>query len=149
MLRRLLFPAAMLFLVSGCQSSMLRSFDQVQAGMDKHQVLEAMGSPTTTTRMHGKDRWIYRFYDDKIRFEKEVHFLNGIVVHKGEAWEPTAEKSAETKDKNHAEIEATHQAEIEKREEARKANADAYAEYERKSRNAQDVKYMPSFIDLK
>lgn len=149
MLRRLLLPAAMLILLSGCQTSMLKSFDQVHAGMDKHQVLETMGSPTATTRLHGKDRWIYRFYDDKIRFEKEVHFLNGTVVHKGDSWEPAAEKTAEAADKRSAELEVAYEAEAEAREEARKANAEAYAEYERKSRNAKDVKYMPSFIDLK
>lgn len=149
MLRRLLLPAAMLILLSGCQTSMLKSFDQVHAGMDKHQVLEAMGSPTATTRLHGKDRWIYRFYDDKIRFEKEVHFLNGTVVHKGDSWEPTNERTAEAADKRAAEAEATYQAEAIAREEARKSSAEAFAEYERNSRNAKDVKYMPAFIDLK
>lgn len=149
MLQRLLILAALAVLLPACQTSMLKSFESVRPGMDKHQVLEALGSPTATTRMRGKDRWIYRFYDDGIRFEKEVHFLSGTVVHIGDTWEPPAERSAEGVDRRAAELEEKIQAEHEAREEARKNNAEAYAEFERRSRNRQDVKYMPQFIEVK
>ena len=147
MLRALFLPlaAASLFLAA-CQTSQLRQYEKLHAGMDKHEVLETMGSPMTSNRMHDKDRWIYVFYDNGIRFEKEVHFMSGNVVYVGEPWTPAPEKTAISVDKKNEEINKVEDAKEEKREEARKGNANAYLEYEKEVHDQGDkVKYLPSF----
>ena len=52
---------ATLFL-SGCQTNMNKAFESVKTGMDKDQVLEAIGGPRAVTRFHGKDRWFIVYY---------------------------------------------------------------------------------------
>ncbi len=92
-----LAPAMGLFLILGlgaCQTSELTLWHQVQPGMDKGEVLEIMGSPTATHRFHGKDRWLYRFYEKEKSFKKEVHFSEGIAVHVGEELPVALENSA-------------------------------------------------------
>jgi outer membrane protein assembly factor BamE (lipoprotein component of BamABCDE complex) len=150
MLRRLLFPAATaIMLLTGCQTSNVRTFEKLHVGMDKHQVLEAFGTPNATTRMHGRDRWMYRFYDDGIRFDKEVHFVDGMAVYAGDVWAPPAEKTAVAVDEQSAEKEKVLQADIAAHEEARKKNAELYMEYEQSARNQDTkVKYLPQFKEL-
>lgn len=149
MLRRMIIPAIAGLVLSACQGSMIRSFEKVHPGMDKHQVLETVGTPTSTTRLHGKDRWLYRFYDDGIRFDKEIHFLDGIVVQSGE-YNPPAEQTAATVDKKNEERETAIQAEEKAREDARRNNAALYSEYENEARGQSGkVRYLPSFVDLK
>jgi outer membrane protein assembly factor BamE (lipoprotein component of BamABCDE complex) len=60
-----------LFLVA-CQTNQLRAYERVQTGMDKHQVLEIMGSPTNSARWNGLDRWRYRFFHDEQPHSKEL-----------------------------------------------------------------------------
>jgi outer membrane protein assembly factor BamE len=84
------FLVGIIFLgsASGCQSYPLKEFETITPGMEKNDVLGKIGSPSTSLRFHDKDRWIYVFYDEKFRFVKEVHFLEGNVVYIGDKWEP-------------------------------------------------------------
>ena len=140
------FSALLLsMLLIGCQSSMLRSFEKIHLGMDKHQVLDSMGSPNATGRLHGKDRWIYRFYEGSARFDKEIHFLDGVTVYVGDTYAPPADRSAEALDKNASEAEMKAQNE---RDEMRKKFRSDYDTYQNSAKNADKVRYMPSFNNL-
>lgn len=128
-----------------CQTNMVRQFSQVREGMDKDEVLELMGSPTTKTRFHGKDRWFYTYYENDIRYDKEVHFLNGKAVYVGGPYEPPAEKSAAVVDQQKQELEDKIQTEKAQRQIERK-NSNALEEYEKEVRGeGKKVKYMPDF----
>lgn len=135
--------------LTACQSSMIRAFQNVQNGMDKHQVLEMVGDPNSTTRMHGKDRWLYHFYEDGVPRDKEVHFQGGQVVYVGDPWQPAPERTATATDAKHAEQEAAIQAQEQKNIEDRKNANDALAELEKQSRHQDKVRYMPTFVDVK
>lgn len=148
MLRRLLLIVCAATL-SACQSSMVRSFESLHPGMDKSQVLERVGNPDTTTRLHGQDRWIYKFYEDSIRFEKEVHFLDGILVYSGNGWTPAPEKSAVAVDQKVQQIEQTFQAEDQARAELKKQNAEEFRKYEESRTADKKVRYIPKFVELK
>lgn len=149
MLRSLFVPAAVtILLLTGCQSSNVRTFEKLHVGMDKHQVLEAFGTPNATTRLHGRDRWMYRFYDDGLRFDKEVHFVDGMAIYVGDAWTPPPEKTAAAVDQKVMETEKVIQADVDAREEQRKKNATLFMEYEQSARNQEKVKYMPQFKEL-
>ena len=128
--------------VIGCQSSMVRQFSSVKPGMEKDDVLEIMGSPTRTQRFHGKDRWTYIFYDERIRFEKEIQFFEGNAVYIGDTWQPEQEKSAFNIDKLNEEkniqIEKMMANDV-------KANQQAVENYEAKSKGNDKVRYVPSF----
>lgn len=76
------------FLSIGCQSSPLKDFSELKVGMEKGEVLDILGNPNHSGRFHGKDRWTYVFYDNKIRYKKEVHFDQGHVVYLGDTWTP-------------------------------------------------------------
>src|SRR4051812_43831188 len=121
----LLFTISML---SACQGTPIKHFEELKPGMEKTEVIEKMGSPWTTTRLHGKDRWIYVLYDDDTRYEKEVHFLNGKVVYVGDTWKPVEEKQADVVDKKKEEDEKKFQEETQK---AREENKNAYTNYEK------------------
>lgn len=86
-------------LMISCQSSPVKTFDEeVKVGMDKNHVLHIMGTPNTSGRFHGKDRWIYVMYDGDVRFRKEVHFEDGHAVYVGNEYQPSKEKSASVVD---------------------------------------------------
>ena len=145
MFRNVAIGLLSLYLLSGCQSSAIRTFEKIHPGMDKHQVLEVMGDPNGTSRLHGKDRWIYNFYDDGIRFQKEVHFLDGFVIYNGDTYSPPAGHSAkEVDDKVVAE-----EVQIEKKAaEAKKERAEALENYEKQASKKDTVRYMPEFTEI-
>lgn len=88
------------FAFTACQSTPLKDFSTIKPGMEKHDVLETMGSPRRTQRLHGRDRWTYVFYEKKIRFEKEIQFFEGNATYIGDTWEPAPELSAPTVDQS-------------------------------------------------
>lgn len=151
MFRYLLLPlAAISFLLSACQTSQLRQYEKIHMGMEKNDVLDVMGSPMTTTRLHGKDRWIYVFYNDGIRFEKEVHFMSGNVVYFGEPWAPPAEKTAVATDAKNETLTKEAEAKEAERNELRKANPEAYSNFEKAARGQDSkVNYLPDFVEIK
>ncbi len=139
-----LFILASLSIVflSSCQTNMLKQFAKVQNGMDKNDVVELMGSPNTSTRFHGKDRWIYVFYEDKVRYNKEIHFSEGHAVYIGEPWQAQPEKKADVVDKKNEASNLALEAEEKQNKEAAKR---AYSDYEKQVRSEDKVQYMPVF----
>lgn len=119
---------------------MLKEFDKVAGGMEKDDVLDMMGSPTATLRRSGKDRWFYVFYEDKIRFEKEVQFFEGKVVYKGEPWLPPADQQAFAVDQKNEAMNSADRKRLEK----------DYQEYQDKAHvdQTKKVKYLPTFESI-
>lgn len=128
--------------LSGCQTNMVKAFNKVKPGMDKDDVLHTMGSPRSSQRFHGKDRWRYVFYEDNIRYEKEVHFLEGLAVYVGDNWEPPVENSAVVVDQKNEEYNKRIDALL--KEEAMKARSE-YDEYQVQVKGTDKVRYVPEF----
>lgn len=147
MLRYLSIPFIVLsLLLAGCQTSMIKQFDQLKPGMEKDDVLSLMGSPNQTQRFHGKDRWRYVFYDQRIRFEKEVHFFEGNAVYIGNTWEPPVEQSAVVADQKNEARNKEIDAEVKKDQELHRS---AYTEYEAKNKGEKKVLYVPQFEPIR
>jgi outer membrane protein assembly factor BamE len=93
--------ALAMWLSMGCQTSPIVEFENVTLGQDKSAVLEVVGGPSWKDRIKGTDRWTYILYQDGMRLEREVHFLDGIVVFKGETPGPfiTAEEQDDINDR--------------------------------------------------
>lgn len=128
--------------LSACQTNMKRAFEQIQPGMDKDQVLHAIGGPQAVTRFHGKDRWFITFYHNHKRYDKEIHFTSGLVSYVGAPWEPPAEKSAEAVDKKNQESDVKTYEDLVKA----RGNADEEAEkYEKKIKGTDKVRFVPQF----
>jgi outer membrane protein assembly factor BamE len=136
---------ATLFL-SGCQTNMNKAFESVKTGMDKDQVLEAIGGPRAVTRFHGKDRWFIVYYHNDLRFEKEIHFTNGLATYVGEPYEAPAEKQAAFVDRQNAIQDIlTHQEIVNSRNEA----AFEEARFEKKVRKEDKVRVVPQFEPIR
>lgn len=147
MLRYAAIPLmAISLLTTACQTSMLKQFSKIQPGMEKDDVLDLMGSPTRTLRSQGKDRWTYVFYDDRIRFEKEVQFFEGNAIYVGEVWQPPTERSAVAMDtrnqQKNQEIDEAIAREVE-------GHRRAYDEYEKKAKGEDKVRYVPEFEPIR
>lgn len=144
MLRITAIPVVILsLLLTACQTSMLKQFEQVKPGMEKDDVLSLMGSPRQAQRFHGKDRWSYVFYDNKIRFEKEIQFFEGNVIYIGNRWEPAEDKNAVAMDaaNDRKEREWEEQAAL-----AVEKHRKDYEEYQKTvSGNDGKVRYLPKF----
>ena len=100
---KLILMIGFILSLTACQTSQLKQYQQLHLGMEKHDVLEIMGSPYKTSRASDQDRWTYIFYDNQIRNEKEVHFFEGTAVYIGEKAKPLI--SAEEQDRINAELE--------------------------------------------
>jgi outer membrane protein assembly factor BamE len=134
-------------LVLSCQGSPLKDFSSLKVGMEKGEVLDAMGSPNRTQRFHGKDRWTYIFYENGVRYEKEVHLDAGKAVYVGDIWSPPAEKSAETADSENA---TAHNANLEAIENRSKENkSKSFSDYEKKVKGEDKVHYLPTYKQIK
>lgn len=133
------------FALVGCQTSMVKQFNQVKSGMDKDDVLEIMGSPNRTERFHGKDRWTYVFYDNQIKHQKEVQFFEGSAVYIGDTWQPPEEKSAFAIDKRNEESEKAIQEQLAKEESVLQAARREFTTYESSVRSEDRVRYVPAF----
>jgi outer membrane protein assembly factor BamE len=115
-------------------------YRKLHPGMEKNDVLEVMGSPQRTQRLHGKDRWTYVFYDNQFRHEKEVQFFEGNAVYVGDPWEPEI-SAAQTDTKNETSNKALEEESLRKFEE----NPKAYSNYESEVRGADKVRIVPRF----
>ncbi|WP_291516515.1 outer membrane protein assembly factor BamE [Bdellovibrio sp. ArHS] len=147
MLRYLAIPVVLLgLLTTACQTSMLKQFGEVRPGMEKDDVLDLMGSPSRTQRFQGKDRWTYVFYDDRIRFEKEVQFFNGNAIYVGDIAQPEATKTASAidaiNDQKNKEIDEQIAKEVEQ-------HRREYSDYEAKARGEDKVRYVPEFESIR
>lgn len=104
------------FVFVSCQSSPVKVFDEeIKKGMDKNQVLHIMGTPNTSGRFHGKDRWIYVMYEGDTRHRKEVHFSDGFAVYVGNEFQPPKDSQANIVDQVNLEQEVVLQAEEKQR----------------------------------
>lgn len=83
-------------LMLSCTINQKRRFEKVQVGMEKNEILELMSSPQRRDRWRGLDRWTYIFYENDEKFEKEIHFSNGISTYVGDPYQPAT--SAEARD---------------------------------------------------
>ncbi|KYG60618.1 hypothetical protein AZI85_11465 [Bdellovibrio bacteriovorus] len=147
MLRYLAIPVVIIgLLTTACQTSMLKQFGEVKPGMEKDDVLDLMGSPSRTQRYHGKDRWTYVFYDDRIRFEKEVQFFNGNAIYVGDISQPEVTKTAMAvdaiNDQKNKEIDEQIAKEVEQ-------HRKEYSDYEAKARGEDKVRYVPEFESIR
>lgn len=132
-------------LLLGCQTHLLKEMESLTPGMEKDDVLSKLGSPTTSLRMHGKDRWIYVFYDDKVRLEKEIHFFGGNVIYIGEKWEPPYEKQAHVVDAQNQK----QQEELQRlADQERLSNRASYEEYLRRAHFNDRVRFLPEFTPI-
>lgn len=135
-----------LLLFSGCQTNMVKAFDSLKVGMDKDEVLDTIGGPRAVTRFHGKDRWFILYYHDKIRYEKEIHFLEGRAVYIGEPYEAPPEKQAAYVDKlNEAQDIRTFQELVQSRKESEQEEITL----EQKIRKNDKVRTVPQFEPVK
>lgn len=146
MLRKLALPIVSVVMIawvtSACQTNMIRQFDEIKPGMEKAEVLALMGSPNQTIRAHGKDRWFYNFYENRIRFEKEVQFFEGNAVYVGERWQPPVTQSAAAQDALNEKKNQAADEQIAKDVETHRRN---YENYEAKSKGEDKVRYVPQF----
>jgi outer membrane protein assembly factor BamE len=138
------FALSFLFFLalSGCQTRMKRAFDEIKPGMDKGQVLDLIGGPRAVTRFHGRDRWIIMFYDDGVRYDREIHFKEGRADYVGAPYEPPPEFQAASVDQKNAEKDLEIYEELMK---ARSEFGQAAQEYEDQVRGQDKVRYVPRF----
>ncbi|OQW50587.1 MAG: hypothetical protein A4S09_01990 [Proteobacteria bacterium SG_bin7] len=86
------------FLVASCTTPQ-HSFENVNIGMDKSEVIELMGGgPQLTKRRNSEDVWQYHFYTGEQKSIKELHFKNNKVSYKGEPVGPRPGESAKAID---------------------------------------------------
>ncbi|MGE0528532.1 MAG: hypothetical protein AB7G93_12395 [Bdellovibrionales bacterium] len=64
----------------GCASTSHRTFESLRPGMDKDEVLDAVGDPKRTFREKGQDHWIYIYFVDDTEFRRDVVFAEGRVI---------------------------------------------------------------------
>lgn len=76
-------------MVSSCATHKPKALKAAQIGMDKSDVLEALGNPTRKTRQHGLDRWTYESNPGEAISEVTyIFFDGGKVTYVGPAPEP-------------------------------------------------------------
>ncbi|WII72093.1 outer membrane protein assembly factor BamE [Bdellovibrio sp. 22V] len=143
MLRYLAIPVVIIsLLTTACQTSMLKQFSKIEPGMEKDDVLRLMGSPKQTQRFHGKDRWSYVFYDNRIKFEKEVQFFEGNAIYVGDKWQPEKDKTAAAidgiNDQKNQQIDEQIAKDVE-------AHRRSYEAYEKEAKGEDKVRYVPDF----
>lgn len=65
--------------LAGC-TTMSQQLEQVRAGMDKGEVLSAVGNPKFTFRVNGQDHWAYFFNNANQEWRRDVVFEDGKVI---------------------------------------------------------------------
>lgn len=68
----------------GCTTPPLKKFPGVKVGMDKTDVLELVGSPTSKEREDGTDIWHYRFWDEDKWVDKVIIIKLDRVTYSGD-----------------------------------------------------------------
>ncbi len=132
------------FFSVGCQTNQLRAYERVQVGMDKHVVLEIMGSPIASSRWQSLDRWRYRFYQDDQLFVKEVHFKGGKAVYVGD--EVKAATAAEEEDAhNDATNKELEAASLAKKEAAKQS----LPIFEESVKGEKKIRHVPKFEEIR
>ncbi|WP_413586075.1 outer membrane protein assembly factor BamE [Bdellovibrio sp. HCB274] len=147
MFRLMSIPIVLLALfTSACQTSMLKQFESIKPGMEKDDVLNIMGSPNQTQRVSGKDRWYYTFYDKRMRFQKEIQFVDGSAIYIGEISQPAPDQTAVAVD---ARNDARNKQVDEEMKKEIQENRKAYDAYEAQTRGTDKVRYLPQFVPIR
>ncbi|PIU00342.1 MAG: hypothetical protein COT74_05275 [Bdellovibrionales bacterium CG10_big_fil_rev_8_21_14_0_10_45_34] len=89
-LKTLLRPFIVVSFLTSCATGQLGRFETVGTGMDKTDVVDAVGSPTRSGKWKGRTVWVYQFYKDKKPVWKEIHFKDQVVVYTGVPVSPLA-----------------------------------------------------------
>jgi outer membrane protein assembly factor BamE (lipoprotein component of BamABCDE complex) len=101
------------FFLSACVSlSLERSLEKLKVGMDKDEVLRAVGDPRRTFRERGQDNWIYVFYHGETEMNRIVVFEDGKVAKinrpfRKAIWEKDIEASKKDTDAGFQSIDGT------------------------------------------
>lgn len=133
------------FLIISCQTNMVKEFDSLKVGYDKHQVIDKLGSPRNMTRMGGEDRWYYLFYNQEQRIQKEVHFKDGLVVYFGDKKLPQPTLIPEAIDAKNDQINTEIDLKTKAKEEASKNAYLDYLKFEQKVKRQDRIEYLPDF----
>ena len=138
----LYFALLLCLFFSGCQTNELREINRVKVGMDKQEVLDIMGNPRRTERIHGMDRWTYVFFAANKWQSREVRFMDGEVNHVGEPVNPavTADDIDQKNQKSNEELALA----IAKDHKDRKEYLDKWEPQE----DAEHIKYLPEYKPL-
>jgi outer membrane protein assembly factor BamE (lipoprotein component of BamABCDE complex) len=79
-MRKIVFVCStLLVFIAGCASRETEIKKIVQPGMDKDQVLKAMGNPSRSKRISGADKWSYDSYVNGQKKTIQVYFQDGKV----------------------------------------------------------------------
>ena len=146
-LRNSIVCLAFATVMSGCQTYQHKQFQLVKAGQEKGDVLEIMGSPDSSRRWKGTDRWTYIFYDKNERQEKEIHFEEGKAIYIGDR--PVPLISAEEEDRRNEESnKELAKARAEERSQASNETFEEYVKRTTPSSKASSAESAPSFIPV-
>ncbi len=142
----LAFALSVVLFLTGCQTNMKKAFDEIKPGMDKDQVLDIIGGPRAVTRFHGKDRWFIMFFHKGVRYDREIHFKEGLADYVGEPYEPPLEKQAAYVDKKNEEMNQQIYEELMKE---RAQTGNAAREYEEQVKGNDKIRYVPEFEPIR
>lgn len=67
----------------GCSSQPKNPEQKITMGMSKADVLEKLGNPNKTARVHGADRWTYETEKNGVTEKTEIFFNDGKVSYFG------------------------------------------------------------------
>lgn len=82
-LRISLVAIGFLLLSAGCASSLKKSLDGLEPGLDKSQVIDQVGSPNRSFRRDNQDVWLYRVHEEDQSYLHELTFEEGRLVYSG------------------------------------------------------------------
>lgn len=74
---------AFMLLNTGCASSLKKTLDELEPGLDKSQVIDQVGSPNRSFRRDNQDVWLYRVHDDEQTYLHELTFEESRLVYSG------------------------------------------------------------------
>ncbi len=140
----ILFSLLIVYINTACQTRTLKQFEQIKQGMEKDQILEIMGSPQKTSRVNSTDKWNYIFYDQENKYNKEIHFVEGISTYIGDPILPpiTAEKQDQINEDSNKNLE-----QILAQQKLEKENK-SIEQYEKSIKNNNEILYVPQFVPI-
>jgi hypothetical protein len=78
------FLSALTLVAVGCATPLKVSFQNLKLKMDKSEVIEIVGSPSSTNRVEGQDVWTYKVLAEERLVPKIVIFKDSKVVYFGD-----------------------------------------------------------------
>ena len=94
-----------LIIICACQTtSFLQDFKTLRIGMDKSDVVEALGTPKKTERKEEKDWWYYSVFENTKNYERLVVFKDNKMIYAGRVPNLNHGEDADTIDKKNEEL---------------------------------------------